>query len=517
MNNIVETIVVSAEQMQQIESQILAAGMPVAALMEKAARLCSERIKSLYPQSKNTSVGILVGPGHNGGDALVVARELYLAGYEIKIYRPLFKLKQLTAQHANYVASLGITFDEAIQPLRECQLIVDGLFGFGLTRDIPDNIAKAIELVNGWSTPIVSIDLPSGMHTDTGAVMGAAIKATHTLCLGLWKRAFFQDRALEYLGQSVRIDFGLLRHHIWSVLPQPAPVRQITKEIALNFLPLPRPAVTYKYRQGHLLLICGSRRYAGGAILTALGARASGVGMLSVAVPESLKTLLTSHLPEALIVGCPENKEGAIASLPFSSADLSQFDLVACGPGLTTDAQSVVTKVLQSECPLVLDADGLNILSEHNVAEVLNDRANPTILTPHLGEFKRLFPEITEIEDRLNAVQTAAAKSSAIVLLKGAKTAIANNQGLTWLISESTPALARGGSGDILTGLAAGLATQSTKTENGSLFDAVATAAWWHAQAGIKAAQDHTELGVDATTLAQYLTPTINELFKSAN
>ena len=143
----------------------------------------------------------------------------------------------------------------------------------------------------------------------------------------------------------------------------------------------------------------------------------------------------------------------------------------------------------------------------------MNDRSNSTILTPHIGEFKRLFPEITDIDDRLTAVQTAAEKSSAIILLKGAKTAIANSQGLIWLIPESTPALARGGSGDILTGLTAGLATQCTKTQNSSLFDAVATAAWWHAQAGIKAAKDHTELGVDATTLAQYLTPTINELF----
>jgi NAD(P)H-hydrate epimerase len=487
--------------------------MPVAALMEKAAVLCFNKIMSLYPLATTSLVGVLVGPGHNGGDALVIARELYLAGYQVQIYRPVFKLKELTANHANYVASLGITFYEDIQPLSQCQLIVDGLFGFGLTRELPENIIQAIDIVNSWSQPIVSIDLPSGIHTDTGVVLGNSIKATHTLCLGLWKRAFFQDHALEYLGQSTRIDFGLLQHHIWSVLPQPVPVKQITKAIALGFLPLPRPAVTYKYRQGHLLLICGSRTYAGAAILTALGARASGVGMLSVAVPESLKLLLTSHLPEALIIGCPENKEGAIASLPFSANDLSQFDVVACGPGLTSNAESVIIKVLQSECSLILDADGLNILAEHNVAEVLNERTAPTVLTPHLGEFKRLFPEVTDLDDRLNAVQTAAQKSSAIVVLKGARTAIANAQGLTWLIAQSSPALARGGSGDVLTGLTGGLAAQSKIIEDSSLFNAVATAAWWHAQAGIKAAQERTELGVDATTLAEYLTPTIHQLW----
>ncbi|MBW4532703.1 MAG: NAD(P)H-hydrate dehydratase [Pleurocapsa minor HA4230-MV1] len=513
MENIVETAIVNAEQMRQIESQIFASGMPVAALMEKAAVLCFNKIMSLYPLATTSLVGVLVGPGHNGGDALVIARELYLAGYQVQVYRPVFKLKELTTNHANYAASLGISFYEDIQPLSQCQLIVDGLFGFGLARELPENIIQAIALVNSWSQPIVSIDLPSGIHTDTGVVLGNSIKATHTLCLGLWKRAFFQDHALEYLGQSTRIDFGLLQHHIGSVLPQPVPVKQITKAIALDFLPLPRPAVTYKYRQGHLLLICGSRTYAGAAILTALGARASGVGMLSVAVPESLKPLLTSHLPEALIIGCPENKEGAIASLPFSANDLSQFDVVACGPGLTSNAESVVTKVLQSECSLILDADGLNILAQHNVAEVLNERTAPTVLTPHLGEFKRLFPEVTDLDDRLNAVQTAAQKSSAIVVLKGARTAIANAQGLTWLVAQSSPALARGGSGDVLTGLTGGLAAQSKIIEDSSLFNAVATAAWWHAQAGIKAAQERTELGVDATTLAEYLTPTIHQLW----
>jgi hydroxyethylthiazole kinase-like uncharacterized protein yjeF len=513
MENIVETAIVDAEQMRQIESQIFASGMPVAALMEKAAGLCFNKIMSLYPLATTSLVGVLVGPGHNGGDALVIARELHLAGYQVQVYRPLLKLKELTANHANYVASLGITFFEDIQPLSQCQLIVDGLFGFGLTRELPEKIIQAIEIVNSWSQPIVSIDLPSGIHTDTGVVLGNSIKATHTLCLGLWKKAFFQDHALEYLGQSSRIDFGLVQHHIKSVLPQPLPIKQMTKAIALGLLPLPRPAITYKYRQGHLLLICGSRTYTGAAILTALGARASGVGMLSVAVPESLKPLLTSHLPEALIIGCPENKTGAIASLPFSANDLSQFDLVACGPGLTSNAESVIIKVLQSECSLILDADGLNILAEHNVAEVLNERTAPTVLTPHLGEFKRLFPEVTDLNDRLHAVQTAAQQSSAIVVLKGARTAIANAQGLTWLVAQSSPALARGGSGDVLTGLTGGLAAQSNIIEDSSLFNAVATAAWWHAQAGIKAAQERTELGVDATTLAEYLTPTIHQLW----
>ncbi len=504
MTNILETAVVSADQMRQIEEQLFAAGMPIAALMEKAARLCSDRISALYPLSEITSVGVLVGPGHNGGDALVIARELYLAGYQVKVYRPFFKLKQLTASHANYTASLGITFNEDIKSLQDCQLIIDGLFGFGLTRTLPDNIIETIATINDWLQPVVSIDIPSGIHTDTGEVLGAAIRATHTLCLGMWKLAFFQDPALEYLGNIERIDFGIRPHHVWSVLPQPAPIQQLTPAIAKEFLPIPRPQVTHKYQQGKLLLICGSLRYAGGAILTALGARASGVGMLFVAVPESLKHLLVSHLPEALVIDCPENKDGAISSLPFSVTELSNFDTVACGPGITLDAKSVVTKVLQAQCPLVLDADGLNILSELETISSLKEREAKTILTPHLGEFKRLFPDLEHPDrDRIVAVQTAAQQSGAIVLLKGAKTAIADANGSIWLISESTPALARGGSGDVLTGLMGGLLAQ-VKSDR-QLSTTVATAAWWHAQAGILAAKERTELGVDAWTLSQYL------------
>ena len=511
MKNIVETAVVSSSQMQQIEEQIFAAGMPVPALMEKAARLCCDRIIELYPLSQITSVGVLVGPGHNGADALVIARELYLAGYQIKVYRPFSKLKSLTTQHSNYAVSLGITFYEEIEPLQKCQLLIDGLFGFGLTRDLPDNIVKTIDRINNRSQPVVSIDLPTGIHTDTGQALGGAVKATHTLCLGMWKRAFFQEPALEYIGSSERIDLGILPHHVRSVLPQPAPLKQITPAIALSFLPLSRPLVTHKYHQGHLLLICGSRTYAGAAILTALGARASGVGMLSIAVPESLKTMVVSHLPEALVVDCPENREGGIASLPFSSTSLNKFDAIACGPGLTTDAKSIVNKILATECPLILDADGLNILSEQDTIAVLKERESPTVLTPHWGEFKRLFPELSEQQsDRLTVVQTAAQQSNAIILLKGAKTAIASPEGSTWLVSQSTPALARGGSGDVLTGLTGGLVAQGIKTENTNLLDVVASAGWLHAQAGVLAAKDRTQLGVDGMTLAEYILKAIN-------
>jgi len=505
----IEQVVVTAQQMREIEGRIFEAGMPVAALMEKVAGLIASRIRALYPQSHLTRrVGVLVGPGHNGGDALVVARELHFHGYEVLIYRPIEKLKELTQNHAQYAASLGIPCYEQISPLYQCDLIIDGLFGFGQTRSLSGEIANAINQLNQWSQPIVSIDLPSGIHTDTGEVLGTAVRASRTFCLGLWKLAFLQDQALEYVGEAELIDFDIPPMDVWSILGEPAGIQRLTPAVAKALLPLPRPAVTHKYKQGHLLLICGSRKYSGGAILTGLGARGSGVGMLSIAVPESLKPLLVNHLPEALIIGCPETHEGAIAHLP-KAVDLNDYDAIACGPGLTLDAKPVVQGVLEAECPLVLDADGLNILAELRTIPTLLRRRASTVLTPHAGEFKRLFPDsASQLPDRISAVRKASQRSKSVVLLKGARTAIAHPGGSVWLIPESTPALARGGSGDVLTGLLGGLVAQEALQEQ-PLEATVAVAAWWHAQAGILAAKERTELGVDAFTLTQYLMPVV--------
>lgn len=511
--------VVTAAQMSQIEARLFAAGMPVAALMEKVAGLIAQRLIALYPVAQFSQVGVLVGPGHNGGDALVVARELHLRGYRVMCYQPFDRLKELTDAHARYAASLGISRTTQVADLKNCDLIVDGLFGFGLTRSIDGELAAAIEQINQMHQgkgAIVSIDLPSGLHTDTGAVLGTAICADRTFCLGLWKRAFFQDAALAYTGTAELIDFDLPLADIHAVLGNVPTLQRITPAIALSALPLPRPATTHKYKQGHLLLIAGSRRYGGAALLAGLAARASGVGMLSIAVPASLRPILVAQLPDALIVGCTEDETGAIAHLP-DDLDLSKYQTIACGPGLTPQARSIVTQVLTQAIPLLLDADGLNILSSLGATATLQKRTAPTVLTPHWGEFRRLFPEIAETEsgDGIAAVQTAAQTSGATILLKGARTAIASPTGQVWLNPDSTPALARGGSGDVLTGLMGGLLAQGQMRET-AIEAIVSSAAWWHAQSGIWAAAQRTELGVDPLTLAQSLLPMLRQYWRQS-
>lgn len=494
----IQKFAVTARQMREIEGKVFKAGMPVAALMEKVAGKIARRLEVLYPSPKVQKVGILVGPGHNGGDALVVARELHFSGYRVSIYCPFAKMKDLTSQHASYARSLGIEWVESVESLFDRQLLIDGLFGFGLERSLDPPISFDIERINQLDIPIVSIDLPSGLHTDTGEVMGVAIRATQTLCLGLWKLAFLQDVALDWVGNAELIDFDLPVADIEAIVGTKPDLTRLTADLARSYLPLHRPPVTHKYQQGHLLLICGSRQYAGGAILAGLGARASGVGMLSVAVPASLKPVLTAQLPEALVIDLPEAEDGAIAHL--SELDFSKYSAIACGCGITQTPVSVVEQVLASDRPLILDADALNIIAALGIN---TSRTSLTVLTPHAGEFKRLFPHIS-LQDRIAAACQAAFESDSTVLLKGARTVIAHPNGKAEILAESTPALARGGSGDVLAGLMGGMLAIANASHQ-PLDLVPATAAWWHAQAGILAAKERTIVGVDAHTLTDYL------------
>jgi NAD(P)H-hydrate epimerase len=323
--------------------------------------------------------------------------------------------------------------------------------------------------------------------------------------LGLWKLAFVQEQAIEYLGKTELIDFDISLADIDRVLGASPILTRMTSDRAISNLPLQRSPVTHKYQQGHLLLIVGSEQYSGAAILSALGARATGVGMLSIAVPKSLKPILLNYLPEALIISCPETEAGTIKSLP--DLDLDKYQAIACGCGLTDRPSKIVKQILSANCPIVLDADALNIISKLGTETSLSNRTQPTILTPHIGEFKRLFTKIPTA-NKLVAASAAAQSSGAVVLVKGARTIVAH-EGRSIVIPQSTPALARGGSGDVLTGLIGGLIATDSRLSI-DLAEVVATAAWWHSQAGILAATERGDLGVDPVILTEYLNTVIH-------
>lgn len=512
----VDQIVVTADQMRSIEDRIFQAGMPVAALMEKVAGRIAQRIQVLYPRDRFPRVGVLVGPGHNGGDALVVARELVFQGYRVAVWHPLEKKqKELTAAHAQYLRSLKplhkVHWIEEIAEFNPPDFWIDGLFGFGLDQPIQGKLAGGIEWVNRSDRPIISLDLPSGIQTNTGVVMGTAIRAERTLCLGLWKLGVVQDTALEHVGEAELIKFDIPQADVEAVLGDNPAVQRLTGAIAIQSLPFPLTPATHKYRRGHMLLIAGSHKYRGAVILSALGARASGVGMLSIAVPESMVAEVAAQIPEALILACPETENGAIEILP-DQINPDSFQAVACGPGLSLESVAVIDQVLKTSRPLVLDADGLNLLARRNAVKTLRGRKALTVLTPHPGEFERLFPD--EVETGAAAYSLArkvAEMCGAVIVLKGARMVLSRPKGPSWINPESSPALARGGSGDVLTGLMTGLmaiaSAQMTDPQ-----EVIKTAVWWHAQAGRYAAARRSVFGVDAWTLSQSLVPALQAM-----
>ncbi len=493
-----DTLLVSVAQMQAIEQCLFAAGMPVAALMENVAVQTAIRIKLAFPMTLFPKVGLLIGAGHNGGDALVIARELRLQGRTLQVWLGQPDLKPLPADHARYLDHLGVEWVDQVEDLAESDLLIDGMFGIGLSRPLEDPWATAVQWVNTSGLPVISVDVPSGFDTDRGGALGeVCIRAHTTYCLGLWKRGLWQDPGLDWLGNLERVDFGIPTFAYEQVLLRESVPQLISSSFLRAHFPQ-RPLTTYKYRQGHLLLICGSTTFAGAAVLTALGARGSGVGMVSVAVPQSIKPLLLQWVPEALIVGCPETETGGIASL--ESLDLNRYSALALGPGMTQDCLPLFRHLCELDLaiPWVLDADGLNSLARLGTA-ILRQRSAPTVLTPHLGEFQRLFPEIP-IHDRIAAVQIAAQQAQVTVLLKGAKTLIADPMGQMWVNPSSTPALARGGSGDVLTGLMGGLLAQGV-----SGVGSACLGAWWHSQAALTLEKQRGSSGVDPVHLAEAL------------
>ncbi|MCX8078119.1 MAG: NAD(P)H-hydrate dehydratase [Geminocystis sp.] len=506
----ISTVAVTAQQMRQIEEEIFAQGMPVASLMEKAATTSARKIQDIYPVSTHPKVGFLIGCGHNGGDGLVIARELFLAGYHVSIYAPLAdKSKDLTAHHLQYAKSLGLQFVNRMDELFPSHFLVDALFGFGLTRTIEGDLKQAIDTLNQQSLPVVSIDLPSGIHTDTGEVLGVAVKASHTLCLGLWKIGLFLPPAIEYTGQLHLIDIGIPSHLV-EKLDATTP-HIVTPTLAKASLPLPRNINTHKYKQGHLLLVCGSWQYAGAAVLAGYGVKASGVGMVTFVTPASVKPLILQHFPWALVIGCQETEEGTLKSLP--SVQFNRYDAIAFGMGVSTSipADTILPPLLNAQTPLLIDADGLNLMAQNpHYWQTIRQRQAPTILTPHDGEFKRLFPHLP-LHHRLESLQQAASDTNTIILLKGAKPLI-SAQGLQqWLVKDTSPALARGGSGDVLSGLLGGLLAQKHPPST-HIPLLVASATWLHQQAALIASSLHTDMGVDPPSLCKYILRTIKKL-----
>lgn len=513
-----EHLLVSSGQMAALEEDLFASGLPVESLMEKAALAVSQWLLAQErPLLQRHGAVVLVGPGHNGGDGLVVARELHLAGLPVAIWSPFERHKPITARHLDHARWLGIPLVQDPPDPGQPALWIDALFGIGQQRAPEEPLLELLgERQAAAPEGLVAIDVPTGLCADTGSCLGRhAAQARVTLCIGLIKQGLLQDRALRWVGRLERLDLGLPQG-LLSTLPPRQPLGLAAGDLAAA--PWPRPdAAAAKYGRGRLLLVVGSPRYPGAAALALGGASASGCGSLQAALPQSVASSLWQTAPHVVVrrqlLGDPE---GHLELADLEPADLERLDAVLLGPGIgpavreregSRPEQAIWSRLQQMAPLLVIDADGLNRLAQRpeGAGAWLRQRRGPTWLTPHAGEFARLFPHLADLPP-LEAAPAAADSTGTCVLLKGAHSVLAGPDGCCWQLRQTSPWAARAGLGDVLAGYAAGLGALGLASGEGAGADLLATAALAHASSGLhlaRAGQGCASPGAVAAALAR--------------
>ncbi len=486
-------LLVESAPMAALEQRLFASGLPVEALMEKAALAISRALLG-RPELLRAGVLVLVGPGHNGGDALVVARELHLAGVAVRLWSPFERHKPLTDAHLRHTAWLGIERLAEPPDPAAAELWVDGLFGSGQQQPPEPLIAALLEqrqrLMGGR---LVAIDVPTGLCADSGRPLGpVAACATITYCLGLLKQGLVQDTALAWVGQLERLELGLPAA-LLADLPADQPLALLGSDRASAPRPQ-RPEAASKYARGRLLVVSGSAAYPGAGQLSLLGASASGCGSLRAALPRGLAERIWMVQPHVVISAALEELAGGGLALAHLAAPglLERLDALLVGPGIGRGSGAGCDAGHEAHgwealrrFPglLVLDADGLNRLADGAAGapeEWLRGRAGTTWLTPHQGEFARLFPDLAG-EPPLRAAAAAAQRCGVSLALKGARTVVAAADGCRWQVLHAAAAAARAGLGDVLAGYAAGRGACAAAGDGALLAAAVLE----HAEAGL--------------------------------
>lgn len=451
--------VLDARQMRLADRRAIASGVPSSLLMENAATALVEELVRARPGWKR--VVILCGPGNNGGDGLAAARLLAGRGLRPSVFTvgepsryvgdAADNLRRAVAARIEPVALLragGMARFAAA--LAEADGIVDALFGTGLTRPLAGLAARAVRGVAKSTRDVVSADLPSGLSSDSGALLGPCVRASLTVAFGAPKLCHALPPASNYCGRVVVRDIGIPREMLRPARPAP---EWVEVSDARGSLPR-REREAHKGDFGRLAILAGSRGKAGAAILAARGALRSGAGLVTVFCPDFAEMAIVTAVPEAMTRPLPPLEAEAIRPRALVE-ELSEFDAVVAGPGLGRGPATVSlleTLVAGLRRPLVADADCLNAFAGR--PRVFRKRPGATVLTPHPGEAGRLLGRSArQIQaDRLAAARTLARESGAVVLLKGARTLTASPSGRVFVNPTGTPLLSTAGSGDVLAG-----------------------------------------------------------------
>ncbi len=475
--------VLTSTEAQSSDRLMIERGTSLETLMERAGLAVARSAAALAGGAYGKRAVIVSGKGNNGGDGLVAARHLAARGMAVDVF--LLSDRESLGSHAHaqldalarggHVARAG-SADRISRALARSDVAIDAIFGTGF-RGVPEaQHLQAIEALNAGSAPVVSVDVPSGVEGDTGAVRGAAVSADVTVAMVAPKLGDVLHPGAAHAGVLEIADIGipaeLLRADV-SVI-EAADVR--------GWLPV-RPDAAHKRSSGVVLVIAGSAHMTGAPRLVAEGALRAGAGLVTIAVPEPILQVVQATAVEPTFLGLPAT-DGALSEEAWDvlAPELDRFDAVALGPGLSTaPAAAALARriVLESVVPVVADADAINAFAGR--ASDLHNRAALGVITPHTGEFGRLFgiPSSEVLEDRLGFVRKAAAETGGVVLLKGPRTVVAIPDGDVWINPTGGPALATGGSGDVLTGVIAALIARGL---GGA--EAAATGAFLHGMSG---------------------------------
>jgi ADP-dependent NAD(P)H-hydrate dehydratase / NAD(P)H-hydrate epimerase len=499
--------VVTPEEMGRADQAAIAAGVPSLVLMERAGRAVAMTARRLAAGVYGRRIVVVCGKGNNAGDGFVAAR--YLARWGAAPVVVLLgdpdglrgdartSFERLRGVPTVPSAALG-------RALHGAAAVVDAIVGTGFRGALEGSLAEAVERVNASGLPVVAVDIPSGVEGGTGRVEGPAIRARTTVTMAALKTGLLLPPGCEHAGVVEVADIGIAGEHIAAGMSVPA-------DADVTALLPPRPLTAHKRSVGTVLVVAGSVGMSGAAALASGAALRAGAGLVTIATASSVALEVDQTVLEATTLPLPETPRGSIGS---AAADAileraSGLDVVALGPGLTTDPGTVqlVRKVVgELDKPLVLDADGINAVAP--VEGVLRP-GRCTILTPHAGELARLLGTSSkEISaDRIGAARSAAERTGAVVLLKGFPTVVAEPGGRTVLVPRGGPALATGGTGDVLTGVVAALLASGIEPSA-----AAWAGAWIHGAAGDVAAAQRGVRAVVAGDLLDALAEVVDRL-----
>ncbi|MCP4749027.1 MAG: NAD(P)H-hydrate dehydratase [Desulfobacteraceae bacterium] len=489
-------IIVTASEMQAMDHQTIRDyGIPGRVLMENAGRGATRTFLHHVYQNCRGAVGILAGRGNNGGDGFVIARYLAQKGIDVSVYLLCQKerVQGDAKANLNLLPALNVRvaeicqeqdFNRHISQMRHKSCWVDAVLGTGLKSDVTGLYRQALEFLNDQKRPVLAVDIPSGLNADTGQACGVCVRATATATFGFAKIGHVVYPGAQFCGTLDVIDIGIPPFIAEKVN---ARQRLITPDKIVPALQ-PRDPQTHKGNTGHALIIAGSEGKTGAAVMTANAALKAGAGLVSLAVPQCLNQGIEARLTEAMTIALPDEGKTypGITAMPRIKQEASGKTCLALGPGIgtgKTTCKLVEQIIRQIDLPLVIDADGLNCLAQtperaqgpHDCIDQcsltsLKERKAPAVLTPHPGEMARLTGySTTRIQsDRAGIAREFAITHNVILVLKGARTIVAEPDGTIWINPTGNPAMASGGMGDVLTGIIAGLITQGVSPSQGA-------------------------------------------------